>query len=182
MTKLLRVTALAQKIIAKLRKTERNGQITPNDIDRAEKLWVAHVQRQHFGDVIQSIHKDKMNNLKSQLGIFIDKDGLLRCRGRLDNADVSDEAKTPLLLPKQDTFTQLIVERVHKRLLYSGVSHTLSQIRHTYWIPQGRSTVKTVLKRCILCRRHEGGPYKGPKCRHFLQSALQYLHRSATQE
>ena len=29
-----------------------------------------------------------------------------------------------------------------------------------YWIPQGRATVKTVLQKCFLCRRLQGGPYQ----------------------
>ena len=46
--------------------------------------------------------------------------------------------------------------------LHTGFAHTLSLIRQKYWIPQGQSSLKKVLKRCTLCRRHEGGPYKMP--------------------
>ncbi|XP_063411653.1 uncharacterized protein LOC134694568 [Mytilus trossulus] len=35
-------------------------------------------------------------------------------------------------------------------------------MRQTYWIPQGRSEVKRVLRKCTICKRGEGGPYKMP--------------------
>ena len=46
--------------------------------------------------------------------------------------------------------------------LHAGVSQTLSLIRHRFWIPQGRSAVRKVLRSCTVCRRHESGPYKMP--------------------
>lgn len=47
-------------------------------------------------------------------------------------------------------------------LLHSGVSKTLARIRKRFWIPRGQATVKSVVKSCSICRRHEGGPYKLP--------------------
>lgn len=108
-TKLMKVSALAMKFIEMLKRKSTNRQITTDDIERAEQLWVYHVQRKHFSDVYQSIQNDKQNNLKSQLGICIDNNGLLQCRGRLENAGISEEAKTPLLMPKDDTLTQLLI-------------------------------------------------------------------------
>ena len=35
-----------------------------------------------------------------------------------------------------------------------------SQLRQRYWIPQGRTAVKMILKRCLICLRFQGGPYK----------------------
>ena len=43
-----------------------------------------------------------------------------------------------------------------------GCAQTLSLIRQKFWIPQGRAAVNRILKRCAVCRRHEGGPYKMP--------------------
>ena len=46
--------------------------------------------------------------------------------------------------------------------MHSGVSQTLAGVRLKYWIPQGRSLVKTVLKKCSVCHRSKGGPYRMP--------------------
>ena len=34
--------------------------------------------------------------------------------------------------------------------------HTLAQIREEYWIPKGRIEVRSVVSRCVICRKHEG--------------------------
>lgn len=171
LTKLLRVTALVARFIAKLKKVHRNGQLESSEILNAEQEWIAYTQVKHFKDTITSVKEDKRTNLKSQLGLFLDKKGLLRCGGRLENADICESARNPLLLPKQSKFTDLIIESCHKKALHAGVAQTLGLIRHRYWIPHGRSSVKAVLRQCTICRRHEGGPYTMPmmpplpKCR-----------------
>lgn len=89
-------------------------------------------------------------------------DGLLRCKGRLQNANLVESARLPILLPTKDKLTNLIIQDIHKKLLHSGISHTLSQTRYKYWIPRGRATVRSVLRTCVTCRRFEGGSYTTP--------------------
>lgn len=162
-TRLWRVTALVVRFIDKLRKkTSHFGPLHPNEITKAEELWTIYVQRQEYYEVVDSIYKSKSNNLKGQLGIYIDSHGLLRCRGRLENAGLCENTRHPILLPKNHRYTDLIIERYHKTALHTGVSQTLSLIRQNYWIPQGRSAVRKVLRSCTVCRRHEGGSYKMP--------------------
>ena len=50
----------------------------------------------------------------------------------------------------------MLIREVHEHLIHVGVAHTLSQVREEYWIPQGRVQVKSVLSKCLICRRHEG--------------------------
>ena len=73
-----------------------------------------------------------------------------------------ESARRPILLPKNEIFTQLLIEKIHKQSLHSGVSQTLNQIRYKYWLPHGRATVVAVIWNCTICRRQEGGPYKMP--------------------
>ncbi|XP_053376547.1 uncharacterized protein LOC123535785 [Mercenaria mercenaria] len=106
--------------------------------------------------------RKRSNNLQRQLGLFIDKNGVLRCSGRLQNANLDADTVTPILLPKYNRFTSLVIDRAHKQLLHSGTSQTLSYIRYKYWIPKGRSAVKSVISKCSICRKVEGGPYRMP--------------------
>lgn len=103
-------------------------------------------------------------SLKRNLGTFIDEnDGLLRCKGRLDNAMVPYDTKYPILIPKDCTFTNKIIQKIHEENLHVGVSQTLNTLRGKYWIPQGRTQVKKILKQCLRCIKHGGGPYKLPE-------------------
>ena len=87
---------------------------------------------------------------------------ILRCHGRLNHAELAEGARLPILLPKLDRYTSLLIEKIHRNSLHVGVSQTLSFVRQNYWIPQGRSVVKGVMQKCSICRRHEGGPYSMP--------------------
>ena len=163
MTKLWRVTALVVRFIDKLRKnTGPVGPLGPTEITKAEEFWTKYVQRQQYYEVVESIYKSKFNNLKCQLGIYVDSHGLLRCTGRLQNAELCENTRHPILLPKIHRYTDLIIEKIHKTALHTGVSQTLRLMRQKYWIPQGRSAVRKVLLSCTTCRRHEGGPYRMP--------------------
>ncbi|MEW8544196.1 MAG: integrase [Candidatus Thiodiazotropha sp.] len=161
--KLWRVTALALRFVDRLRKkTSPMDPLHPDEIAKAEELWTRYVQKQQYNDVLESINESKFNILKCQLGIYIDSHGLLRCAGRLQNAELCENTRHPIILSRSHRYTDLIIERFHKTALHTGVSQTLSLIRQKYWIPQGRSAVRKVLQRCTTCRRHEGGSYRMP--------------------
>ena len=40
-------------------------------------MWTAYVQHTEYS-------KEKSNNLRTQLGLYIDNNGLIRCKGRLE--------------------------------------------------------------------------------------------------
>ena len=70
LTKLLRVAALAQKLISKLKRTNRSNSYIDNEESiQAVTLWTRYVQELHYGDVIDAI-QNKHNNMKQQLGIY----------------------------------------------------------------------------------------------------------------
>ena len=170
--KLFRVTAYVLRFIQRIKLSVSKNKsvksdssmvyLSSDELKKAEQMWLVHVQRKHFYGVHNDIKMNKKNNLQKQLGLFLDENGLLRCRGRLGNASLTEGAKFPILLPKTDRLTYLIIDQSHKQILHSGTSQTLSQVRVKYWILQGRATVKTVLRNCITCRKHEGGPYQTP--------------------
>ena len=119
-------------------------------------LWIYTTQHRQFSDVFNAIRKEEMNCLQRQLGLRIDEFGILQCHGRFQNADIPEGAKCPKLLASGEHFTQLVIQYVHEKLIYAGISHTLSSLRQAYWIIKGRREVKAVLSRCLVCRRHEG--------------------------
>ena len=71
-------------------------------------------------------------------------------------------SRLPMLLPKAKRNTHLLIDRLHRESFNVGVSQTLALIRQRYWIPQGRSAVKSVLQRCPVCIHYERGAYKMP--------------------
>ena len=77
LAKLLRVTALALKFVNKFKKTARsNDRLDSEEIIQAETLWTRYIQRLHYSDIIDAIHKNKHNNIKEQLGIYLDSENI----------------------------------------------------------------------------------------------------------
>ena len=157
LTKLLRVTAWLLRFIDKLRGKKFNSTITSSELNFALSLWVRHTQHSSFAEV------DFTRSAQfKHLNIFLDKDAILRCKGRLQFSSLPAQSKEPILLPKKHQFTFLVVHSFHKSLYHAGVRQTLAQVRQEYWIPHGRSLVQSVLHHCAVCRRVEGGPFKVP--------------------
>ena len=75
--------------------------------------------------------------VKSQLNSKIENDGLIRCYGRLNNADFPEETINPILLPIREKIVKLLIEDHHKKTFHARVSHILAQIRMKYWILKG---------------------------------------------
>ena len=78
-----------------------------------------------------------------QLSIFVDNDGLLRCRGRIENdLDLPYSAKHLAILPGDHHLTTLYVRQAHARVLHNGIKETLAELRSQVWVIKGRSVVK----------------------------------------
>ena len=43
-----------------------------------------------------------------------------------------------------------MIMEVHLRLVHTGVSHTVGQIRQQYWISQGKAGVRRILLQCTV--------------------------------
>ena len=127
-------------------------------MQRAKLIWDLYIQNRCYPKVIQSTKQGNKSDLGSKLNLMIDNDGLLQCKGRYDNVNLTEGARYPKLLHKSEHYTRLVIEDYHSKLLHSGVSQTLAHTRKEYWIPHGRSQVKKVLYQCRVCRRTEGNP------------------------
>ena len=141
-TKLCRGTAWVIRFIEKLRKrTNLSGPLKSTEISKAETMWTAYIQHTEYSNVIDSISKEKSNNLRTLLGLYIDNNGLIRFKGRLENAEICEGSRYPLLLPKYQRYTDLVIQYCHERAFHTGCAQTLSLIRQKFWIPQGRAKI-----------------------------------------
>ncbi|XP_046854266.1 uncharacterized protein LOC124447403 [Xenia sp. Carnegie-2017] len=159
--RLFRVTAWVARFVRNLiaRTKGKHEDLTftelgSQELQKAERLWIKASQ-----DRLKK--EDKFKQLEVQLNV-VEKDGLLKCQGRLAESDLEEETKFPTLLPKEGRLTELIVEHSHRKVHHSGVRATLAEIRSRFWIPQGRQRVKSILNKCIVCKKLEGKSYNRP--------------------
>lgn len=106
--------------------------------------------------------KEKTKKWEREFGLYKDERGIVRCGGRLSNADLTQTQKHPAILDTDHFVTTLIVKDSHERVKHNGVKSTLTQIRSKYWIVRGRQYVRKVIHRCTICRRIEGNAYLPP--------------------
>ena len=85
--------------------------------------------------------------------MFSDPNGILRCDGRLGNADLSESQKHPASLDANHHVTSLIVGACHEGVHHNGVKETLTELSSRLWIVRGRQVVKKLLHECTICRR-----------------------------
>ena len=112
--KLLRVTAWILQFVGELRKQDhRTGPLSAKEVQITRLMWEKHIQLKSYSDVIYKVWQERKSNTIHQLNLQLDPNDLLRCHGRFRNAEITQGAKFPKLLPKDEHFTQLVINDVH---------------------------------------------------------------------
>lgn len=134
----------------------------------AEKTLIMYVLQRTFAKVIstlQDVNSDKCKVEKKRalrilgpsasiykLSPSLDKEGLLRVGGRLENAPIEYDEKHQLILPNRHKLTEMSIrEEEHEVMGHVGKEHVLSRLRRAYWI--GRAAVRKVIGDCFVCKR-----------------------------
>ncbi len=131
-------------------------ELESTEVHRASLFWIGRMQKECFTDALAALKGnrplDKKNRLRDLLP-YLDEEGLLRVRGRLEHSGMSEETKHPLIIPRKHCLTKLLVLQVHESAHHAGPDWTLYHLRQKYWILMGRRTVVAALKSCLVCRR-----------------------------
>lgn len=145
-SKLIRVFAVCLRFVNMTRKKgvgsaktsqhgSNKGEFLPlfvSELEAAKLTLVKIVQRECFQNDIQHISSFGAVNKRSsilKLNPFLDASGILRVGGRLRHANLSYNAKHPMLIPAQHRFTRLITMHEYCRLFHAGAQLTLASIR-----------------------------------------------------
>ena len=147
------------------------GRVTSAELTQAERLIISTVQKEAFPELMKQMkdydtaeeamgheyapHMGK-SELKKLRPILVR--GILRTGGRLSNSFLSEDAKHPIILPKESNFTSLVIDYHHKKNAHMGAHITLSSIRQKFWIISGLRTTKKRIGKCMKCRMLEKKP------------------------
>ena len=112
----------------------------------AEKLWICSNQR-------KNITSSKFSQLKKSLGIFYDKENILRVRGSFSNVNVDNNIKHTTFLNNEMYITELEFWSAHKRVLHGDLDNTLNFIQNEYRLFKRRKTVGVRLNKCVTCKK-----------------------------
>ena len=157
LNRLLRVTAIVMRFIRNLkskvkREEIKTGKINVQEIQNAEKSWIIGAQ--------QTL-RNSANFPKTSIELGIFEEGeILKCRGRLEHADLEPGARYPIILPRDHRLTILIVLDCHCRVLHDGFKSTLAELRSKFWITKGY--VKKLVNKCVTCKKLQGKHFDAP--------------------
>lgn len=101
-----------------------------------------------------------MPNLVGQLNLFSDDEGILRVRSKFSSWNANSRKEYPILLPRTGILTEMIINSMHHRFSHAGIYSILGELRKRYFIPRIFSTVKKVLKLCLVCKRQNARTIK----------------------
>jgi hypothetical protein len=73
--------------------------------------------------------------------------------GRLRHAPIPEYSKHPVILPKGIHVTNIIIQYYHVISGHLGREYMLALLRRKYWIIQANSAVRSLLSRCVRCRK-----------------------------
>lgn len=160
--RLLRAVAFVIKFCNLIQnKTHIKDVLTQDELYAAELLLLKEAQIEYFANEIK-ILRQKQSLPKSssiyKLSPFIHCDGVLRVSGRVHEANVPEEMKSPAILPKQSYLTRLIILHYHNKFHHTNHETAVNEIRQKYYIPRLRTVFKSVMKCCQMCKIRKAVP------------------------
>lgn len=168
---LVRATAFVQRFIDVLKKSRerrlnasaplvKSGDIPAlSVIERQAALnyWINYEQRVAFRREAQALQSQiplPSTAKLSRLCPFLDSEDIMRVGGRLQNAQLNDNMKHPVLIPASSALALLIIRDAHRQALHGAVQLTMVVVRQNYWITGLRALTRKVIGRCTSCIRY----------------------------
>ncbi|XP_057366727.1 uncharacterized protein LOC130687571 [Daphnia carinata] len=147
---------------AKVKKLKlTSGELTPVETETALAMCIRRAQEVAYPEDVLFLKKGKELPNRSKLKQFrpfIDEQHLMRVGGRIGQAPVDYVTRHPVILPPEERITSLIVWDVHVRNYHIKADRLLCELRAMYWVTSGRRVIKSILNKCIPCKRRDVQP------------------------
>ncbi|XP_057374666.1 uncharacterized protein LOC130695542 [Daphnia carinata] len=88
-----------------------------------------------------------------KLAPFLDHRGFMCVGGRIEKAPLPIDSRHPIILPRSERMTELILFKLHRDRGHLSASELHHEARREFWIPKGLITAQRVRHLCYLCRR-----------------------------
>ncbi|XP_070525097.1 uncharacterized protein [Cardiocondyla obscurior] len=132
--------------------------LSVSELVRSRKALIKCTQRSVFFQDIETLRVKNNVSKRSQLkklNPYLDKEGILRVKGRLRHSVLQFNTKFPPILPKHSNLSSMYVYFAHQECWHGGVTLTLSTLRTHVWILGASSLVKKILRNCTKCKRFQ---------------------------
>ena len=133
------------------------------ELEHAGQIVVKAVQEEAFAVELEALSSTggkkavpKSSNLH-RLDPFLGPNGLLRVGGRLENPTLKHQEKHPVLLPKGNHVSEVIIRHFHEKVYHQGRLITSGAVRKAgYWVIGAHRTTSRLIESCVICKRLRG--------------------------
>jgi len=131
--------------------------------EKAKSYFIRLAQMEAFKDELEVLRGGKQLPESSQLfklSPFVDGEGLLRTRSRLNHLDfVEFEQANPILLHASKPMGRQIVENAHQQYQHTvGLNCMLGVLFKQFHILGLTKVIKGIMKNCLVCRKRAAKP------------------------
>ena len=143
-TKIRRVLAYVHRFVDIIRRRAvANRSLTFQDLKRSELQLLKWSQ----------LHLD-VSQLDEKLIATMNEEGLIRTHSRLENARIlPKDMRNPVVLPRDHPLAILLLRQLHRKRGHCGYKSLLHEARRTLWIIGLRKMAKSVVSKCVDCRK-----------------------------
>ncbi|XP_065076352.1 uncharacterized protein LOC135699955 [Ochlerotatus camptorhynchus] len=138
------------------RSTDSCQPLNSDELHSADRVLCRLAQLDNFqeerNDLVARTNVTKSSSLK-WLKPYVDEFGLIHVGGRLDNAELPESTKNPIILSAKHPLASMLAVHCHKTLLHAGPQLMLATLRQKFWILGGRNLVRRTYHQCITCFR-----------------------------
>lgn len=130
--------------------------LSVQELELAETAIIKNVQQEVYAEELSSLSQGKQIKVNSCIARLNPKlhNGLLKLNGRI----YSSIEASPCILPGKHSVAKLIIMHAHNEVGHLGYSSTLALIREKFWLTKGIASVRSVLSKCLLCKRKNSRP------------------------
>uniref|UniRef100_A0A146L7F7 Integrase catalytic domain-containing protein n=2 Tax=Lygus hesperus TaxID=30085 RepID=A0A146L7F7_LYGHE len=128
------------------------GSLSPSELKQGFLLMIRVSQYHHFSSDIKLLKKgESVSNKLRSLTPFLDENGLIRVRGRIENSNASYDLRHPYLIPHEAHIAKLMCDHFHRLTLHGGHRLISSLLQRRFWIPALRRLIRSRIFRCSTC-------------------------------
>lgn len=90
------------------------------------------------------------NSKLAALCPFMDADGIMRIRGRLEKAELNYDQRHPIVLSAKSTLAEKLIAEAHREMLHGGTQQCSQYLRNRFWLIGARRRLMSDVVWCVF--------------------------------
>lgn len=153
-SRMKRVLSYCRRLLKSNQSRQRERYLSTDEMEKIMEECIRYYQNVVYGKEVEELKRDGRVQIRSSLitlSPFLDKKAIIRVGGRLENAEISETTKHPIIIPSGQHITNLLVKEAHTRTLHGGIQLMMAYLRSKYWVIGLKSAVRKHIHNCKTC-------------------------------